>query len=156
MAEKVSKAGKWIPLVGMRGPIVLSGDGVVEEVYIDGPEVVTISNCPALTSLFAQSTISNHLQDLTLGSNPALARVEIGSEAMTALDIGSCPAITYCSIEAALTESAVDGILADLDAAGEENGSCFLDSGANSPPSASGLTSKSNLEGKGWTVTVNE
>lgn len=49
----------------------------------------------------------------------------------------------------------IDQILADLDTAGGSNGDVTLQGGTNAIPSAAGLTSKSNLEGKGWTVTVN-
>jgi hypothetical protein len=53
----------------------------------------------------------------------------------------------------AWTQAEVDNFLADLDSAGGTNGTLNL-SGSNSAPSAAGLTSKANLEGKGWTVTV--
>lgn len=49
----------------------------------------------------------------------------------------------------------IDRILAQLDTAGANNGSVTLSGGTNAIPSAAGLTSKTNLEGKGWTVTVN-
>lgn len=51
------------------------------------------------------------------------------------------------------TQAEVDNFLADLDSAGGTNGILNV-GGNNSAPSAAGLTSKANLEGKGWTVTV--
>ncbi len=55
----------------------------------------------------------------------------------------------------ALAQSAVDNILLHLDAAGATNGTCYLDEGTNSPPSATGLTAKNNLIAKGWVVFTN-
>jgi hypothetical protein len=56
-----------------------------------------------------------------------------------------------------LSQANVDGILAAFDAAGRNTGTRVLHLGGtnNAVPSAAGLTSKSNLEAKGWTVTVN-
>ncbi len=54
-----------------------------------------------------------------------------------------------------LSQASVDGVLASLDAAGFSGGFVDLSGGGSSGPSAAGLISKSNLEGKGWGVTVN-
>lgn len=48
-----------------------------------------------------------------------------------------------------------DSILADCDANGLTNGRVETDFGTNAIPSAAGLVSKDNLEGKGWAVEVN-
>jgi len=55
----------------------------------------------------------------------------------------------------ALTQTAVDRVLTSLDSAGGTGGSVRLEGGTNAAPSATGLTAKTNLESKGWTVTVN-
>ena len=55
----------------------------------------------------------------------------------------------------ALTQVAVDRVLTSLDAAGGTGGLVKLEGGTNAVPSATGLTAKTNLESKGWTVTVN-
>jgi|SRR5665213_432272 len=55
----------------------------------------------------------------------------------------------------ALTQTAVDDILANLDTAGYSNGSLNLSSGTSSTPSSAGLISAGNLTGKGWSVTTN-
>jgi len=55
----------------------------------------------------------------------------------------------------ALTQTAVDRVLTSLDAAGGTGGTVKLEGGTNAAPSATGLAAKTNLEGKGWTVTVN-
>ena len=54
----------------------------------------------------------------------------------------------------ALSQTNVDCILIDLDGCGSTNGTCNL-GGTNNPPSAMGYVYKTNLTGKGWTVTVN-
>jgi len=75
---------------------------------------------------------------------------------LAALSVGGCPfLVTVVASGCGLPESEVDGVLAALDAAGASNGTVDLSLGTNAIPSAAGLTSKANLEGKGWTVTVN-
>ncbi len=55
----------------------------------------------------------------------------------------------------ALTQVVVDNILAILDTSGVINSTVSLAGGTNATPSASGLVSKANLVGKGWTVFNN-
>jgi hypothetical protein len=52
-----------------------------------------------------------------------------------------------------LTQTQVDNVLVDLDSSGTTGGTLTLN-GTNAAPSATGLTAKTNLEGKDWTVTV--
>lgn len=156
MPAKVSKAGRYVPLIGHHGQADLSGDEVMQKLYIDGVGDVVLGDNPALAELFAQNNVAAHLTNLTLGEGlPILTSIDIYSENMTELDIQHCPAAYDVSVDAPLTEAAVDAILAALDGFGEEGGKCVLE-GQCSIPSAAGLTSKSNLEGKGWTVTVNQ
>jgi len=49
----------------------------------------------------------------------------------------------------------IDNILIGIDNAGQSNGALNVSGGTNAIPTAAGLTAKSNLEGRGWTVTVN-
>jgi hypothetical protein len=80
----------------------------------------------------------------------------LGSNLLTTIDLTGLVNLGYVDLsDNALTETAVDYILAFLDTNGLSAGQCYLDLGTNATPSAAGLTSKSNLEGKGWTVTVN-
>jgi len=55
----------------------------------------------------------------------------------------------------ALTQAAVDNVLAALVESGAINGTLNLSGGTNAIPSAAGLADKAILEGDGWTVTVN-
>jgi len=55
----------------------------------------------------------------------------------------------------ALTEAVVDLLLGIANDSGLQNGIFVIDGGTNAAPSVAGLASKTSLEGKGWTVTVN-
>lgn len=54
-----------------------------------------------------------------------------------------------------LPESAVNGLLVAFDNAGGTNGTLKLGGTGNAAATGAGLTAKTSLEGKGWTVTVN-
>jgi hypothetical protein len=58
-------------------------------------------------------------------------------------------------IGCALDQTGVDNILVSIDAVGLSNGTLNLSGGTNAIPSATGLSAKTSLEGRGWTVTVN-
>ncbi|WP_419657686.1 hypothetical protein Dvar_68260 [Desulfosarcina variabilis str. Montpellier] len=74
----------------------------------------------------------------------------------TTITIDNCPGLTELDASGcALTQTNIDYILATLDANGASNGEVDLSGGTSSSPSTAGLTSQANLEGKGWTVTVN-
>lgn len=53
----------------------------------------------------------------------------------------------------ALTQAAVDALLAAAVAGGASGGTLALEGGTNATPSAAGLASKATLVGRGWTVT---
>jgi hypothetical protein len=55
----------------------------------------------------------------------------------------------------ALTQTAVDNILINLDTAGYSGGFVDVSGGTNSTPGTSGLLAKTSLQGKGWTVNNN-
>jgi hypothetical protein len=55
----------------------------------------------------------------------------------------------------ALTGTAVNNLLTQLDANGISGGSVDVSGGTNAAPSGAGLTAKTNLIAKGWTVTTN-
>lgn len=99
-----------------------------------------------------------------LSANTALTVFVCDNNQLTGWDggavsitLGDFRAQTQNSPGTGLSQSDVDGILAAFDAAGRDSGTRILNlSGTNNAvPSAAGLTSKSNLEAKGWTVTVN-
>ena len=55
----------------------------------------------------------------------------------------------------ALSQTSVDNILVSINAANTSGGSLSLHAGTSSAPSSTGLSAKTTLEGRGWTVTVN-
>jgi hypothetical protein len=61
--------------------------------------------------------------------------------------------LTIFAQDCSLTATQVDNMLVDCDTSGATNGTLNV-SGNNAAPSATGLTAKTNLVGKSWTVTV--
>ena len=122
--------------------------------------VVDMSLFPALAKLSF-----NNVSGIDAINFPALATftelIMIAVEPSGGLlktTVGSLAGLSLLLIELSnnnLTEAAVDGVLADMDAVGNLNGTIDLSGGTNAPPSAAGLVSKASLEGKGWTITVN-
>lgn len=133
-----------------------------------------VDNCAALEGIYAGSWGNIYTNFNAL---PSLTYVEISQSAFSTLTFTACPVLAgfelfdcanldtiNCDFAAAgyvnlsgcaFTEGGVDTILADLDTNGHTNGEVDLSGGTNAIPSAAGLASKANLEGKGWTVTVN-
>lgn len=58
--------------------------------------------------------------------------------------------------DTALTETAVNNILQWLDGSGVEGGYVTLQGGTSAIPTGNGATAKTNLQGKGWNVYVNQ
>ena len=151
-----------IALVGTGGGLGftsadLSGCTSLEKISataIGGLATIDFTGC---TSLTYADIFNNGLTGVTLTGATALEYLDASSSpGMTTVDISdNVLLLNVYFTDGALDEANVDGVLADLDAAGLSNGEVDLSGGTNSAPSAAGLTSKSNLEGKGWTVTVN-
>jgi hypothetical protein len=57
--------------------------------------------------------------------------------------------------ECAIDVTGIDNILAAVNNAGTSGGNLQLEGGTNGIPTAAGLADKLELEGRGWTVTVN-
>jgi hypothetical protein len=55
-----------------------------------------------------------------------------------------------------MSQTEVDAFLVDLDDASTSSTEEINISGTNAAPSSTGLTAKTSLEGKGWTVTVTD
>jgi len=93
-----------------------------------------------------------------LDMNPltGLLSLDLSSSGIVTYTAGTLPAWDDATIDISdltLSETEVDNFLADLDTAAGEDGTLHIN-GTNAAPSAAGLTSKGNLEGKGWTVNV--
>jgi hypothetical protein len=130
--------------------------------FIESNDVLTEISLPLLSTVGDKNSIANNavLTEISLPllstvgdknviqNNAALTNITISSTGFTAIG-------DYYFNNNALSEETVDNILIAFDNSGIENKTIFLDGGTNSVPSAAGLTAKSNLEGKGWTVNVN-
>jgi len=80
-----------------------------------------------------------------------LATLTVG----TALTNSTCVDYNNAFLNCGLGQQSVDDILVSIDNAGTSNGDLSLAGGTSSTPSAAGLAAKSNLQGRGWTVTTN-
>ncbi len=80
----------------------------------------------------------------------------LGSNQITQIDIGTVPDTADIDLEDnALPQAEVDNILVTLAAGTAIDGVLNLTAGTNATPSATGLTAKGILQGRGWTVTNN-
>lgn len=112
---------------------------------------VDVSQNVALTALRLTST---PISSVDISQNVNLQVLAVNDTSLSTLDISSNPAINYLRAEGCgFSEAVVDALLAALDAAGVTGGSADL-SGSNQAPSGAGLSSKSSLEGKGWSISV--
>lgn len=85
-----------------------------------------------------------------------LINLDCNSNQLTSLDVSSNTALTNLDCNTnQLTQVSVDQILISLDTNGQENGYVDLTGDNNAAPSATGLAAQAFLEGKGWTVIVN-
>lgn len=136
MANKVSRAGEYLNLAGVDlGALLnLSGDQVIRSLFAYDSTAIQVS--------FANMTA---LEEAYLSNAPVTSLTIAGATSLAALDCNGC----------ALPEDQVDAVLSALDTMGVEAGEVDLSGGTNAIPSAAGLTSKANLDGKGWKVMVN-
>jgi len=117
----------------------VQGCTLLETAELNGDKLQTIdfSGCTALYSI----TFSHNL---------------IETSTLSTVIIDSCPNITsFDASGAGLSSSNVDYILTTLDNNGLTNGYAGLSGGSNGTPGVGGLSAKTNLESKGWTVEVN-
>jgi len=141
---------------------------------------VNLSGCTALQDLrLDDSDFSAGIPDLTsltslqffdmdqCGISGAIDISGSSFNALTGFDLSGNTGITSVTLpeanlndvninNAALTEEAVNDTLQWLDGSGVENGYVNLSGGTNAIPTGAGATSKTNLQGKGWTVNVNQ
>ena len=161
------------------GAYDIHGDTVVQQIELSGTPFDTIDAylCTAMTQAIFNACTSctaidvhgnsslisvnvdgaSSLTSVTLGTLSVCQGINIlNCGSLATIDISGCPIAEAVTLTGnALDQTSVDGVLADLDSGGLSNGTVDISGGTNSAPSAAGLTSKANLEGKGWTVTVN-
>lgn len=115
---------------------------------------LNVSGCTALEYLNCEN---NPLTSLNVSGLTALQILNCANNFLTSLNISGLTAlqILICPYNS-LSQSSVDDILSTLAATAINNGNCFLQGGANFPPSAAGLVSKSILQSpsRGWSVVT--
>jgi len=118
-----------------------------------------IPNLSGLTDLsivdMDQCSITGNVD---LSMLPVLEEFDLsGNTGLTSVTISDQQPLIYVNLyNTDITEASVNDILETLDGSGVENGSVNLGSGTSAAPTGAGATAVTNLQGKGWLVTVNE
>ncbi len=113
---------------------------------------IEIINCTALTSI-ALPSMSGTFTNLRFDGNSVLG----GSNVVDFSKFTGATSLNSSSIQiqnCAFTAAGMDTMLAALDTGGWTNG-ILTAAGTNAAPTAAGVVSRTNLIGKGWTVTTN-
>lgn len=157
-------AGAQCPAVSIQNGTVpiaidLSQLPACTSIDVRGQEVTALSypaDLSGLTLLKLQNTVSHPIALPNLSGCPALALLTWTRTGLTTINISPCPSLQLVQLNfQALNQANVDGVLTTLDANGVSSGACQIRFGTSSTPGAGGLTAKTNLQGKGWTVTNN-
>lgn len=158
-ADKLSLEYLYLSDCPVNSPPELNGFTNLLELYVTGSELI---DPPILTDLVNLTTLdlahnqltsvpdlttTRELVNLSLSYNPLTIAPNLNG--LTMLN-------TVYMQECNLTEDAVNGILVDLASTiGPSNGVVGLENGTNAALTGAGLTAKTTLEARGWTVTVN-
>jgi hypothetical protein len=141
--------------------VTLTGCTALEQLRLDDSDFSAgIPDLSSLTSLqffdMDQCGISGAI-DISASSFNNLTGFDLsGNTGITSITLPEANLDDVNINGAALTETAVNDTLQWLDGSGVENGSVNLSGGTNAIPTGAGATSKTNLQGKGWTVNVNQ
>ena len=112
---------------------------------------LTSLNLLSNTNLFRLECADNPLTTLNISANTSLTIIDCHNCNLSSFDVSSNTLVTSLwAPDNSLIQSEVNQILIDLDSHGLSSGLCNLLN--NSAPTGAGLTAKSNLQGKGWTV----
>ena len=137
----------------------LTGTTAIEYLYLDDNNFSEgLPNFSGLTSLYRldldQCGISGNVDLSTLTS---LDNIDLyGNTGITSVTLPEAPISSLNLQDTALTETAVNNILQWLDGNGVEGGYVDLSGGTSAVPTGNGRTAKTNLQGKGWEVSVNQ
>ena len=140
--------------------INLSGCTALEQLRLDDSDFSAgIPDLSGLTSLqwidMDQCSISGTI-DISDSSFNNLTGFDFSSNSITSITLPEANLNDVNLNNNALTEEAVNNTLQWLDGSGVENGYVDLSGGDNAIPTGNGATAKTNLQGKGWTVNVNQ
>jgi hypothetical protein len=138
----------------------LSGCTSLQTLRLDDSNFAAgIPNLSGLTDLslldMDQCSITGNVD---LSMLPALEEFDLsGNTGLTSVTISDQQPLIYVNLyDTDITEVSVNDILETLDNNGIENGSVNLGSGTSAAPTGAGATAATNLQAKGWGVTVNE
>ena len=136
----------------------LSGCTALEELRLDDSDFSSgMPNLIGLTNLtwldLDQSSISGSV-DLSMLTS--LTGFDLSGNSVTSVTLPESNLSNVILYDNNLTEEAVTDILEWLDGSGVEDGNVDLTGSGNAVVTSNGLTAKSNLQGKGWNVDVNE
>lgn len=140
--------------------INLTGCTALQQLRLDDNDFSAgIPNLAGLTSLqyidMDQCNISGAV-DISAQSFNALTGFDLSGNAITSIQLPEALLNDVVLYNNALTEEGVNNVLQWLDGSGVEGGYVDLSGGTNAVPTGNGATAKTNLQGKGWTVVVNE
>ena len=113
----------------------------------------------AYSNSYSSADLTNQFpsaQPVPPASTTNVPRVDMHSNSLTSVTLTGCPALLSMDFSSnLLAQAAVDSILAAVDGFGTSSGTLNLAGTGNAAPSAAGTTHKTNLTGRGWTVTTN-
>ncbi len=138
----------------------LTGCTALQQLRLDDNDFSAgIPSLAGLTSLqyidMDQCNISGAV-DISAQSFNALTGFDLSGNAITSIQLPEALLNDVVLYNNALTEEGVNNVLQWLDGSGVEGGYVDLSGGTNAVPTGNGATAKTNLQGKGWTVVVNE
>lgn len=149
----VSSTGLQISNNSLLSSLQIDSLTTVDTISIGGNSSLTSIDLGSITSVLVEGS-------LNISSNTALT--SIGATTSTAV-VGLFsqpwkPALGFYFNDNNFGQTEVDNILVAADTSGLTSSTIYLDNngfiGTNQSPSGTGLTAKTNLEGKGWTVYV--
>lgn len=118
--------------------------------------IPSLNSNPALQSFFCNNNILTGSIP-TLSMNIALQQVNFGTNQLTGYAGGGVSATltNFIASTNQLPVAAINALLADFVAAGASNGTLSIGGVGNAAPTGQGLTDKTTLQSRGWTVTTN-
>ena len=138
--------------------------GVVPNLYS-----LTVLFNPAITSFTMGSNFPacidvelfqcDNLSSVSVAGNPQLVTLhleQVGFGPLTTLDVTGCTGLTgVYATGCTLDQASVNNLLVTLDNSGLSGGTVNITFGTSPAPNGAGATAKTNLIGKGWSVSTN-
>ncbi|MVO09744.1 hypothetical protein GOQ30_11300 [Flavobacterium sp. TP390] len=141
-------------LNGTMTSVDLSNNTALEIVNFQFSYGINSIDVSALVNLKELNIGSTSISALNISTNTLLEKLVFNNNTLSTLNISNNPLLTYLDFGGNVLSSAeIDSILATLVANNLNNG--YVSLGGNNAPGSQGLTDKTTLEGRGWTVMVN-